>query len=180
MPRPTAIILISALVLGCAAEPSSSGGSTGDAGSSTAQTTHAEATAGTSSSTAATASGDTTAETSTTSAPDGCATSSADDPCLACGAEQCAEPFASCCAQTGFDDAGAPLDGCLPLVRCALETGCFHATCYQPDTCMAEVDAAGGITGDGTAAAGAFGECLNAAIAAGSGDHCAACQASLG
>src|SRR5690242_16328125 len=71
------------------------------------------------------------------SAPDTCTEPPADDPCLRCGFEQCSDAYASCCALTELDADGVPTTGCLPLVSCALATGCVHATCYQPDTCMA-------------------------------------------
>lgn len=100
-----------------------------------------------------------------------------DDPCLRCGFEQCVEPFAACCELSTHADDGTADGGCLPLVSCALATGCVHAECYQPDTCMAEVDGAGGITGDGTAAAANLGDCLGAAVAAGASEACLACQA---
>jgi hypothetical protein len=113
-----------------------------------------------------------------TGAPNVCGTPPpATDPCLTCGWEECGDPYVACCELTLFGDDGTASSGCLPLVSCALATGCVHATCYQPDTCMAEVDGAGGITGDGTAAAGAFGDCLGAAVAAAASDACAECQA---
>ena len=102
------------------------------------------------------------------------------DPCLRCGQMACAAAFAACCALTEFDLEGMPTTGCLPLVTCALATGCVHAECYDPATCMAEVDGAGGISGDGTAAAGGFGACLGEAVADGSVDACAECPAQSG
>lgn len=111
-------------------------------------------------------------------APTGC-DSPPDDPCLRCGFDACTDAYASCCALTDVDASDVPTTGCLPLVSCALATGCVHATCYQPDTCMAEVDGAGGITGDGTAAAGAFGDCLVAAAQAAATPACSECQAML-
>ncbi len=104
----------------------------------------------------------------------------ATDPCLTCGWEQCADPYVACCELSEFGDDGTASSGCMPVVACALATGCMHASCYEPDTCMAEIDGAGGISGDGTAAAGAFGDCLGAAVVAGASDACAACQAAGG
>src|SRR5688572_24558761 len=96
---------------------------------------------------------------------------------MLCPLEVRADPYASCCALTEHDAGGMPTTGCLPVVACALATGCVHAECYEPDTCMAEIDGAGGLTGDATAAAGPLGNCVAAAVAAAASDACMECQA---
>ncbi|MBL4683091.1 MAG: hypothetical protein JKY37_00765 [Nannocystaceae bacterium] len=98
-------------------------------------------------------------------------------PCTACALEACAELATACCDGTDF--AAAEAAGCFPLFECAVETGCVHMACYQPDTCMAEVDAAGGVTSPALGSALALGECLQAAAASEASEACMACAASM-
>lgn len=55
------------------------------------------------------------------------------DPCETCIASQCTAEALACCQ--------AP--GCLDVVRCAAEKGCDGVSCYAPEMCQAEIDAAG-------------------------------------
>jgi hypothetical protein len=71
------------------------------------------------------------------------------DPYEVCVAVVCEPEKMQCCA----------FDGCLELVACARETGCEGLECYQEETCMAEIDALGGITGEGVSAAQSLADC---------------------
>lgn len=55
------------------------------------------------------------------------------DPCETCIASQCTAEALACCQ--------AP--GCLEVVRCAADKGCDGVSCYSPEMCQAEIDAAG-------------------------------------
>lgn len=87
------------------------------------------------------------------------------DPCIACAASECEPSAGQCCG----------LQGCLEALSCTLETGCQHAECLAPETCQAEIDAAGGIGGEALTVMMELGPCLGAAIASSTEASCAEC-----
>jgi hypothetical protein len=89
--------------------------------------------------------------------PAACGEIDLEDPCEACVAEACTSEGLECCST----------EGCMDVLSCAREVGCDGVSCYQPDTCQAEIDAAGGPTSPAIPAAQALGNCAY--------ENCAVC-----
>ena len=70
--------------------------------------------------------------------------------CECCAAEKCFGVLQTCCNTTG----------CYGVVKCVVKTMCSGIACYNPSTCKAEIDAAGGLLGAGTQAAQKVGDCV--------------------
>lgn len=74
----------------------------------------------------------------------------ANQACADCTMQNCATEAKACC------DAA----GCTDVINCAAEKKCTGLDCYQDATCKTQIDAAGGPTGAGVAAAQEFGTCV--------------------
>jgi hypothetical protein len=73
--------------------------------------------------------------------------------CNECLCESCLEETNDC-----VDD-----QGCLDIAACAYEKECILASCYLPETCQEEIDAAGGLGSTSVNLATVVGECSVAA-----------------
>jgi hypothetical protein len=160
------------LAVNCGGDDDGSSGTS--AGSATGTGTGTGTTSGTDTGTPSGTQGGTTTGTpagsaaGTPSGADDC-TPDPNDVCEVCASEACPAEAATCCATAG----------CLDLVACALATGCANdpdpLACFQADTCMDEIIAAGGPAGAGTTAAQAVGNCAVAAGMAAMDGPCFEC-----
>jgi hypothetical protein len=99
-----------------------------------------------------------------------CVVNGGGDACTVCVCQSCLSQVTAC----GNDP------GCNSIRMCAAVKGCAGAACYQPQTCRAAIDAAGGPLGASAALAQSLGSCVQtngcacgAADAGTSDDGCA-------
>jgi hypothetical protein len=82
-----------------------------------------------------------------------------DTACEQCFASNCEQEWLLCAYYSNCDEAGEPSDGCLLLVRCALDHCDGDLACAQ-QACPEEYQSAGGPDGFGTVAAEPLANCI--------------------